>query len=307
MAVKTFESIYSSLSAGEKQLIDNLFAKEPELKAGWLRQDDFSRRQNEFKSKETRLTELEAYEGQMKPWAEEAHTRIKRLEEAGVLDAEGNELWTSQKAELEKKLAAASIGGEVDPAELERRVQDIVKASGGGLSKEEMSALVRNEAKKLAEETFQEQWKTKETDFNTKTIPTVAGFAADVAVFATKYEKETGEAWTEEKSKELFELMGREQNFKALSIGEKMLEPVRQKKQAEAEVERRVQERLKAMAVPEGGDERFLPQNVNSQKGALQAMLERSAEGNDKPMDLDLIIKGQANKAADALRTEGKF
>ena len=61
MAVKTFEEIYSALSAQEKTLIDNLFAKEHELKGGWLRQDDYSRKQNELKSKETVYEEAVSY------------------------------------------------------------------------------------------------------------------------------------------------------------------------------------------------------------------------------------------------------
>ena len=55
MAVKTFEEIYSGLSAQEKTLLDNVFAKEPELKGGWLRQDDYSRKQNELKSKQAEI------------------------------------------------------------------------------------------------------------------------------------------------------------------------------------------------------------------------------------------------------------
>ena len=113
MAVKTFEEIYSALSAPEKTLIDNLFAKEPELKGGWLRQDDYSRKQNELKAKESEYEEAVAYKAKMEPWAEAAYERLHAAEEAGVMDAEGKVLWTDKEAEYKRQLEEAkTLGGE---------------------------------------------------------------------------------------------------------------------------------------------------------------------------------------------------
>src|ERR1700678_4262700 len=115
MAVKTFEEIYASLSADEKKLIDNLHVKEPELKAGWMRRDDYSRAQNELKSKQTEYDEAVAYKVKMEPWAESAYERLHAAEEAGVMDAEGKVLWTDKEAEYKRQLEEAkALGGEVD-------------------------------------------------------------------------------------------------------------------------------------------------------------------------------------------------
>lgn len=303
MAVETFDQIYARLSADERKLFDNVIAKEPELKKGWLRQDEFSRSMNDFSSKQKEFDDLRSYKEKMDPWSQEVHVRIKRAEDAGVMDADGNPLWESKEEEYKRQIAAAAVGGDMDPKELEKRVRDIVTASGG-VTKEELNALVAAESRKLMSETFDSKYKEVENNFNQKTIPTVAGFSAGVAVFASKYEKETGEAWTEDKAKELFDLMGKEQNFNAYQVGDKMLAPVREKKTQELEIEKRVQERLKTMGLPGSGDGEFIPQNFNQPKGALQLALERSAEGEK---DVQAIIREQTVKAAQSLQQDGKF
>jgi hypothetical protein len=155
MAVETFDQIYGRLSADEKKLLDNLFAKEPELKKGWLRQDDFSRRSDELQTKQSRLVELERYEAEMAPWAEEAHKRIRTMETAGIIDAEGRDLWTEQKTDFEKRIAAAALaGGDMNPEELEKRVKDIMKMSGAQFTQDEIKVLAEATSRKMAEETF---------------------------------------------------------------------------------------------------------------------------------------------------------
>ena len=91
MAVKTFDEIYAQLSADERKVLDNAIAKEPELKNGWLRQDDYSRKQNELKSQKSEYEEAVAYKEKMEPWSQEASDRIHSLEEAGVLDPEAEQ------------------------------------------------------------------------------------------------------------------------------------------------------------------------------------------------------------------------
>jgi hypothetical protein len=305
MAIKTFEEIYASLSADEKKLLDNTFAKHDGLKEGWLRQDDYSRKMNAIKAQETEFEEAKAYSSKMKDWADRNVPKWEALVEKGIIDSEtGDELWTAQKTELERQLdeaKKAAVGGDMDPAELDKRVREIVKANGG-VTPDELKALVASEAKKLAEETFESQWKTKESDFNTKTIPFIAGFSAATAVVANKYEKETGEAWTAEKQKELFDAMAKEQNFDPFVVGEKLLVPVREKKRIEQEIEDRAQKRVQELrGMPGGGEEGFIPQS--GPKGALQLALERSAEANG---DFESMIKAQTVKAAKELVAEGK-
>jgi len=305
MAVKTFDEIYSTLSADEKKVLDNVFAKEPDLKGGWTRQDDYSRKTQELATERKKFeTELE-YATRMKAWAEDAVPKYDALVEKGLIDDEGNELWSAQKTELEKQLEeakrAAAAGGDMDPKELERVVKGIVKDAGVQLSQDELKALIANEGRKLAKEEFATEWAAKETDFNTKTIPMVSGFSAAEAVMAVRYEKETGEPWTREKHIEMIDLMGKEQKFDPFEVVDKMMGPARDKKVREAEIQAEVEKRVKAM--PGGGDleGRYIP-GPDAPKGSLQAALDRDGGTND----FEATIKAMSVEAAKELVAEGK-
>ena len=307
MAVKTFEEIYSALSAQEKTLIDNLFAKEPELKGGWLRQDDYSRKQNELKSKETVYEEAVAYKAKMEPWSQEAYERIHSLEEAGVLDPEGKVLWTDQKAELERQIEAAkALGGDMDPKQLDelvtKKVQEIAKQAGG-LTREEATALYAAETKKAVEDGFT----AREAKFNSETIPFVAGFAAANGVVALRYEKESGEKWTPDKQKEFFEMMSKENKFDPYALEDKLMEPVKAKKQREADIEAEVNKRLADRGMPAGGGERFIPQQFGGDaKGLLQKALDDSAGSDKGPVDVRDLVQAGVVEGAKELIQAGK-
>lgn len=302
MAVKTLDEMLASLSGEQKTLFEKTLTDNPELKAGWMRQDDYSRRQTELQSKKAEYDEAVAYKEKMEPWAEEVYPRIRRLEEAGVLDKDGNELWTSQKAELEQRIEQAraeAVGGEMDAAELNKRVSEIIKANGGA-TKEEISALVKSEGAKLAKETFDSEWAVKEKNFNEKTIPFVAGFSTAMAVAAGKYEKETGEAFTREDQEKVFAMMTSTNNFDPYKVMEEYAAPHRQKKQTDQEVEKRVREELAKRGMPEGGGESYIPQQ---QDGALKSMLKRSA---GESTDFEAVIQERAVAASKELIAEGK-
>ena len=161
MAVKTFDEIYSGLSADEKKILDNVFAKEPELKGGWLRQDDYSRKQNELKSKQAEYDEAVSYKAKMEPWAGKVYSALGGAAEKGWFDLEtGEEHFTDKYTELEKQLEAAKLGGDMDPKQLEEvvtaKVKEIAKQAGG-LTREEAAALYASESKKLVDEGFKER------------------------------------------------------------------------------------------------------------------------------------------------------
>ena len=235
---KTLEEIQAQLSADERKLLDNLFAKEPELKAGWLMQSDYSRKTQELAAKKSEYEDAVTYKAKMEPWADKVYDRLHTLEESGVLDPEGNELWTAQKQELEKQLETAKLaGGDMDPAELDKKVRAIVKESGMALTQQEINNLYANEGRKMAETVFKEQWTAKETDFNTKTIPMVAGFGDRTGVVAMRWEKESGQPWTEEQEQSLFKLMSDKQNFNPLAVQEEFFTPLRAKKDEEKRIE----------------------------------------------------------------------
>ncbi len=312
MAVKTFEEIYASLSADEKKLIDNLHAKEPELKAGWMRKDDYSRAQNELKAKQGEYDEAVAYKAKMEPWSQDAYDRLHALEEAGVLDPEGKVLWTDKEAEYKRQLEEAkALGGEVDPKQLDdlvtAKVKEIAK-NAGGLTREEAAALYAAETKKVVEDGFKE----RETKFNSETVPFVAGFSAQVAILASHYEQESGEKWNADKSAELFKLMSTDQNFDALKIEEKFLAPIRSKKEEDKRIEERAQaiarEKYGAGAVPGGGNERYIPQQFGGDaKGLLQMALDDSAGGDKGPKDVRDLVQEAVVEGAKELIGAGKF
>ncbi len=309
MAVKTFQEIYDSLSADEKKLIDNLHAKEPELKGGWLRQDDYTRKQNELKAKEAGYEEAVAYKARMEPWAEAAYERLHAAEEAGVMDAEGKVLWTDKEAEYKRQLEEAkALGGEVDPKQLDdlvtAKVKEIAK-NAGGLTREEAAALYASESKKLVEDGFKE----RETKFNSETIPFVAGFSAANGVVAMRYERESGEKWTPEKQKEFFELMSKEGKFDPYALEDKLLEPVKAKKKQEADIEAEVQRRLAERGLPGGGSERTIPQQFGGDaRGLLQKALDESAGSSDKgPVDVRDSVAAAVVEGAKELQAAGKF
>jgi hypothetical protein len=312
MAVKTFEEIYASLSADEKKLIDNLHAKEPELKAGWMRKDDYSRAQNELKAKQTEYDEAVAYKAKMEPWAETAYERLHAAEEAGVMDGEGKVLWTDKEAEYKRQLEEAkALGGEVDPKQLDDLVTAKVKAiatAAGGLTREEATALYAAESKKLVEDGFKE----RETKFNAETIPFVAGFSAGVAVLASRYEQESGEKWNADKQAELFKVMNTEQNFDAFKVEEKFMAPIRSKKAEEKRIEERAEqiarEKYGVSAMPGGGNERFIPQHPGQDaRGLLQKALDESAAGDKGPVDVRDSVAAAVVDGAKELIAAGKF
>ena len=317
MAVKDFDQIYSSLSADEKKILDNLFAKEPELKGGWLRQDDYSRKQNELKSKQTEYEEAVTYKAKMEPWAGKVYSTLEGAAEKGWFDLEtGEEHFTDKYTELEQQLEAARLGGDMDPKQLDdlvtAKVKAIASAAGGGLTKEEVTALYQAESKKLVEAGFAE----REAKFNAETIPFVAGFSAGVAVLASRYEQESGEKWNPEKQKELFALMSTEQNFDALKVEDKFMAPIREKKKSEADIEKRAQERADAIlkergistGMPGGGGERFIPQPPGGDaKGLLQKALDDSAGGDNGPKDVRDLVQAAVVEGATELITAGKF
>jgi hypothetical protein len=318
MAVETYEDVIRAavkaasaklkLSADELTLFENAIAGDDALKKGWMRQDDFSRRSNTL-SEDIKKHEKDLdYAERMKTWADENVPRYNKVVDAGLIDKDtGEELWSAQKAKLEQDLADAqkAIGGDMDAAEVDKRVRAIIKDIGGAgtLTREEITALYQAEGKKVAQEVFDSNWKVKETDFNTKTIPIVNGFVTAATLLAMHFEKETGEKWTVDKQKELHKLMSEDQMFDAFQLEDKFMTPYRDKAKAktdmEAEIQRRVDEERAKMKMPGAGHEDYIPQP--DQKGALQKALEGDSKG-----DFETMIRQHSVEAAKELAAAGK-
>jgi hypothetical protein len=252
-----------------------------------------------------------AYNERMKAWADEKVPIWESLVEAGAISEDSKPLWPEEKARLAKELEdakkAALAGGEMDPAELDKRVKEIVAQSGLSLSAEQYRNLYASEGKKLVEETIEAKYKEFETNFNEKTIPFTTGFATSMAIMANKYEKETGKEFTDDDQKAVFDLMSKEKDFNPRTAVTKYMEPVLREKKTAAEIERLAQERADKIIVerggmPGGGSEGTFP--TGSARGSLQRMLEESAPAEG---DVESLAMAAGRTAAQQLRSEGKF
>ena len=285
MPVMTYEQIYASLSAEQKSLLDNIYTEHPELKNGWLRQDDYSRKQNE-------LREAVAYKERMEPWAQQAYERIHQAEEAGLFDENGNVVWDQKVKDYERQIEearkAALAGGDMKPEEIDARVREIIKANGGSVSADEYKALIAEESRKVAQAVFGEEWKNKEADFNTKTIPFVAGFSTSMAVIASRYERETGEKWTAETQAKAYELMSKENNFDPFKMEETLLAPYREKKSREQEIQAGIAKGIQEQRERMGETNSFRSGPPSTGMGALQRAMSAPPASGSQSADLDL-------------------
>jgi hypothetical protein len=312
MAVQTFDEIIAAaqLSAEERKLFDNTLQKVPALREGFLRQDDYSRNIQKLKGQEKEYTEALDYNKRMKAWADEKVPIWESLVEAGVIDDESKPLWPEEKARLAEELEAAkkaAVGGDMDPAELDKRVKAIVADSGLALNAEQYRNLYASEGKKLVEETVNAKYAEFQKDFNEKTIPFTTGFATSMAIAAGKYEKETGKEFTDEDQKAVFELMTKEKDFNPRSAVTKYMEPIVREKKTAAEIERLAEERAAKIiaergGMPGGGSEGSYP--TGGARGSLQKMLEDSAAAEG---DVESLAAAAGRKAAAELRAAGKF
>lgn len=312
MAVQTWDEILAAaqLSADERKLIDNIVQKVPEFKDGRLRQADYDRNIQKLKAQEKEYTDALAYNQKMKAWADEKVPIWESLVEAGAIDEESQPLWPEEKARLAAELEEArkaAVGGEMDPAELDRRVKAIVAESGLSLTTEQYRNLYASEGKKLVEDTVNAKYKEFETNFNEKTIPFTTGFATSMAIMATKYEKETGKEFTDEDQKAVFDLMAKEKDFNPRSAVTKYMEPVVREKKTAADIERLAEERAQKIiaergGLPGGGSEGSYP--TGGARGSLQKMLEESAAAEG---DVESLAMAASRTAAAELRAAGKF
>jgi hypothetical protein len=312
MAVQTWEEILEAahLSGDERKFLDNIVQKVPEFKDGRLRQADYSRQMTELKKQEKEYSEALAYNQRMKAWADEKVPIWESLVESGVIDEESKPIWPEEKARLAAELEAAkkaAVGGDMDPAELDKRVKDIVAQSGLSLNAEQWRNLYASEGKKLVEETITAKYTEFQKDFNEKTIPFTTGFATSMAIMANKYEKETGKEFTDEDQKAVFDLMSKEQDFNPRTAVAKYMEPTIRDKKTASEIERLAQERADKIiaergGMPGGGSEGSFP--TGSARGSLQRMLEESKPGEG---DVESLAMAAGRQAAAELRAAGKF
>lgn len=310
---QTWEEIVAAaqLSADESKLLDKVVQRVPEFRDGRLRQADYSRVQLEMQNRKKEYDDAVALSARTSAWYERVKPTYDVLREAGAINDDDEPVWPTEKQRMAKELeaakAAAVAGVDMDPAELTRRVEEIVKANGGA-TQAEVKALVASEGAKLAEEAVNRKYTEFQKEFNEKTIPFNMGMSAANSLAAMDYEKTTGEEFTEEKQKELFAFMTKENNFNPRSAMKLMLEPVRQKKTQAEEVKREATKMAEEMLRARGElaeDQPFipLPEKTVQPKGSLQRLMELSTDSDADPTTL---IAAAANKAAAELRSEGK-
>lgn len=310
---QTWEEILAAaqLSADESKLIDKIVQRVPEFKDGRLRQSDYSRQSTELQGRKKEYDDAVALNDRTQEWYQRVKPTWDTLVSAGAVDDDGEPVWPTEKTRMAKELAdakaAALAGVDMDPAELTRRVEEIVKANGG-VTQAEMKALVASEASKMAEEAVGRKYTEFQKEFNEKTIPFNMGMTAANSLAALDYEKVTGEEFTEDKQKELFTLMTKENNFNPRAVMKLMLEPVKQKKATEDEIDRRANEKAAKMLRDRGelaDDQPFIPipEKTVQPKGSLQKLMDLST---DEEADPATLIAAASRKAAAELRAEGK-
>src|ERR1700761_6784091 len=116
----------AQLSADERKLLDNVLSKNPELRDGWERQGDYSRKTQALAARQKEYDEAVEYNQRMKAWADEKVPLWDQAQEAGIFDDDGKPVWQTKQQEYERQIAelkAQTVGGEVDAAELQKRVQ----------------------------------------------------------------------------------------------------------------------------------------------------------------------------------------
>lgn len=314
MPAQTWEEILAEakLSADERKLIDNIAQRVPEFKEGRLRQSDYSRRLTEIEARKKDYDAAIAHQATVQEWFDERKPSWDKLKEAGMVDDEFNPLWLTEREKLQKELddakkAALAGAVDMDPAELDKRVREIVKAAGG-VTSEELKGLYASESKKIAQEVVDAKYLEVQTEFNTKTIPFTMSMAASNGLAAQDYERVTGEEWNDDKQKELYALMAKENNMNPRAAMKIMLKPVIEKKEREAEIKaegRKEAERILRERGQLGDNEPFIPipEKTTQPKGSLQKMLEASmGEG-----DTETLIREGGHKAAAELQAEGKY
>lgn len=66
----TFEDIQSLLEDNEREVLNTIVQKHPDLKKGWMRQNDYSKKLDEFRDKSNQFDEISQYASQWQSWAE---------------------------------------------------------------------------------------------------------------------------------------------------------------------------------------------------------------------------------------------
>lgn len=302
---KELEPLMEGFTADEKSLFDNLMtkqytaakAKDPNgatLQEGWLRQQEFDKRSNQWKGD---LDKAKAAEQQMRTWwNDNKPIHDAALEHNRELEAKLQEE-SQQREELQRKLSeaetrrAAEGGEQVDPAEVRRQVAEEAKALGW-LSKSEMDSLIaakyaqlESDTKSAIEGARKELWE--------QSFPQIANHAADISEIAYDHKSEFSEPFDRLKFTEFLS----ENKISDFKKGyEQFVKPRRDDRDFKKRVDAEVEQRMSGLNVTGGLPVPGGPQ----QKGALQMRIEKD---NATPTS----STAAAIAAAAELRSEGHF
>lgn len=307
---KDLEALLEGFTPEETTLFDNLLTKQytaakakdpnaPTLQEGWLRQQEFDKRSNEWK---TKLTEAEKLAAARQRWFEENKPiHDNALKNARELE-EKYEAAEKQRVELETRLQealtrrAAEGGEQVDPAELAALVQAETKKYGF-LTKSEMDAIIDTKAAQLAKDEAtrisDERITAAEKRLWSETFPQMANHAADIAEIAYDHKVEFGEPFDREK----FTALLAERKITDFKEGYKQfVAPRREEVLFKKKVEDEVKQRVSAMAA-NGGMQ--APPGGPAPLGALQMKIQKDQAAT--------TLSAASAAAAAELRAEGSF
>lgn len=269
-----------------RKVFESAPALAKEVKEGTLRQSDYSRKMNEL---DTDRNKFAGEKKTMVEWYDRNKTRHEQLM---------NDYTTAQSTitDLRGQLEHREAGEmNVDPTDLNTKVDARLREIGGYATKSELQQLIREEAEKIADARVKAQ-----TDrFLTETWPAATEIQQRVNEAQFMAMKEFGSPLSMEQRKEVADLMKERNMMDPVAAYNAWAEPIRQKKEMDKQVEERVADRISKMNFP----------GVSGPAIADMGPVQQARAGQlPKLPDNAVVGDGSAAAAAAAeLRSEGRF
>jgi len=292
------KSLTEHMAPEDAKVFENLTTKYKPLEEGYLRQSDYDRFMNKTK---TELDDAKAKQKEWEDWAKDNVPIHQNLIKSYEDLEKKNKEFEAQLAEAQAARAAAGEG-EVDAAELARRVQEEVNKLGFA-SKGEIDKIINEQASKLAREEATKEIAAANDRFFKETVPGITNFTMDAAEIAYDHKVEFGASLDRAKFSEFMKERNLLDPKKAY---EEFVRPQRDAKKLEEEVSSRVKAReeelrqqYSAHGMPGGGG---VPNGLQP-KGAMQMKIERDEAAKQGSMATSVA----AQQAAAELRNEGRM
>lgn len=276
----------------DKDALARILAENDNVRGGFLRQSDYSRRMNEIAAKEKELAESKArYDkayADNKKWREEEV--MPKLQRVNDLEREVGD-WKTKYDEAAARINAAGNGeGNVTAEEVKAEVDRQIKALGGAVTPEAITKIVDDVASK------------KEQEFIANVAPRQAYFAMDCAEVAWMHLQETGKPLDRAAFGKFSEERGIGDPKKCY---EEFMKPVRDQKTMDERVAEEVKKKEEEMRAQFGGG---IPGSGAVPTGEMGVVQQRinAARTAQQSQAQGQVVPGGAAAAAAEVRQQGK-